>query len=237
MDRIIDPQQLNIYLYVVNNPLKYIDPTGLDIEINGDERQWAFDEFSKGLSFNTALSDKNKVVILDKDGKQLDNEKDKKALNKMLKGMKDGPEKELFKAIIDTKNHGVLTAHTRDDDVDIGETKGVGKNAVDRGEVEILAKREKEGGFSASDVVRHEAMEAYLTAKSGKPTSIDSDPHFKNPFPGLIPTAERRTGNTGFLDATILPGSKAKGTYTFKKEFDDGVSKKGKITAVLYFPF
>ena len=244
MDRIVDPQQLNIYLYVVNNPLKYIDPTGLDIEINGDERQWAFDEFSKGLSFKTTLSDKNKVVILDKDGKQLDNEKDKKALNKMLKGMKDGPEKELFKAIIDTKNHGVLTANTRDDDVDIGETKGVGKNSVDRAEVEMLGKHEKDGGFSASDVVRHEAMEAYLSAKSGKPVYVpggvpgkdyDSDSHFKNPFPGLTSTDPgRRSGNFSFYDVTILPGSKAKGSYTIKKEAT-GEGKKGKIVAVLYF--
>jgi uncharacterized protein RhaS with RHS repeats len=239
------PASWNRYSYVLNNPLLLIDPTGLDFEINGDERQWAFEQFSKGLSFKTTLTDKNKVAIVDKNGKVLDNEKDKKALNKMLKGMKNGPEKELFKAIIDTKNHGVLTANTRDDNVNIGESQGPGKNAVDREEVEMVAKHEKEGGFSASDIVKHEAMESYLTAKTGKPIFVeggvpgkdfDSAPHLNNPFPGLLGTAVRQSGNKAFIDATILPGSKAKGSYTFVVELNKDPSKKGKLTGVLYFP-
>jgi len=35
--RVLDPQQLNLYSYVRNNPLKFRDPTGMALEIAGDE--------------------------------------------------------------------------------------------------------------------------------------------------------------------------------------------------------
>ena len=33
--RVIDPQQLNLYAYARNNPLKYVDPTGMIIDTGG----------------------------------------------------------------------------------------------------------------------------------------------------------------------------------------------------------
>jgi RHS repeat-associated protein len=36
--RLADPQQLNLYSYARNNPLRFIDPNGLDIQLNCSTR-------------------------------------------------------------------------------------------------------------------------------------------------------------------------------------------------------
>ena len=38
MGRLTDPQQLNLYSYTRNNPLKFTDPLGLDIEVTGTDQ-------------------------------------------------------------------------------------------------------------------------------------------------------------------------------------------------------
>ena len=43
--RIIDPQRLNLYAYARNNPLKYIDGDGMDIEITAKNEEDAKKKF------------------------------------------------------------------------------------------------------------------------------------------------------------------------------------------------
>jgi RHS repeat-associated protein len=38
-DRLRDPQQFNLYAYVRNNPLGYIDPSGQILQLAGDVNQ------------------------------------------------------------------------------------------------------------------------------------------------------------------------------------------------------
>lgn len=52
-----DPQNFNRYIYVQNNPMKFIDPTGNDIELTGDKAQ----EFLNYLEKNSGLKFKTKV--------------------------------------------------------------------------------------------------------------------------------------------------------------------------------
>jgi len=50
--RMLDPQRLNLYSYTRNNPLKYIDPTGLELQIGdcGDyPTSWCFELYKRGL--------------------------------------------------------------------------------------------------------------------------------------------------------------------------------------------
>jgi RHS repeat-associated protein len=53
-DRMLDPQRLNLYSYVRNNPLKYNDPTGLELQIgdcgNGYPASWCYELLKRGLS-------------------------------------------------------------------------------------------------------------------------------------------------------------------------------------------
>ncbi len=245
MKRLVDPQQINIYLYARNNPLKFTDVTGLDIEIVGDEQQWGLERLKNGLSFaNQVTLSKNKVAITDKDGRVLDPTKkaDKKILDKMAKGLKDA-EKDLFKAIIDTKTQATLTVVKSSTDVDIGENKSPGNNSVDRSEAELFDQgKGAGGGLNSSGIVKHEAMEAYLTAKTGKPivgVGADPSPHTNNPFPGLRSfDFSAPVGSRIASYSATLPGFP--GSYYVQKQLVTPIpavglpQKAGTITSVVY---
>jgi RHS repeat-associated protein len=67
-DRLIDPQRLNLYSYTRNNPLKFIDPAGLDISMGscpGGDIQKCFNLLQKGLS----KEDRNHVRLIIGSGK------------------------------------------------------------------------------------------------------------------------------------------------------------------------
>ncbi|MCW5971685.1 MAG: RHS repeat-associated core domain-containing protein [Blastocatellales bacterium] len=62
-----DPQLWNMYSYVRNNPLKFVDPTGKILEIAGDEeaRKRALEAIRNGLR----AEDRDKVRIIEGNGK------------------------------------------------------------------------------------------------------------------------------------------------------------------------
>jgi hypothetical protein len=118
---------LNLYNYARNNPLKFIDASGLDITVTGTAQDDYITRLQQNVSFKVQRnSQTNKVQIVDSRGNTI-NKKDLQALEKTLKGA----EKELFSAITDTKNHVTIETVQRDPDVDFGRADGGGKNTID----------------------------------------------------------------------------------------------------------
>ena len=173
--RLADPQMLNLYAYSRNNPLKYTDPTGMDVALEGAQTADYITDVNNrsGAKFKVANIG-NMVRIVDDKGKALD----KAALNALGKTLSGG-EKELFNAITDDKTHATIdTSNGKpNDEVTFGrsdmtyENGTTGRNTLDMSEIKLLDSPENKGkgGLSASDAVCHETLEAYKTAGGASP--------------------------------------------------------------------
>jgi RHS repeat-associated protein len=62
MRRLSDPQQLNIYSYTRSNPLKFIDPLGLDITVTGSLQGEYDKDLQKKVSFTVHTNAKSHKV-------------------------------------------------------------------------------------------------------------------------------------------------------------------------------
>ncbi len=187
LKRLADPQQLNLYNYTRGNPLKFLDPTGLDVTLSGTQQSEYEKRLNgrKGAAFQVKVEN-NSVVIVDGKGNALGKE-GLKALGKQLKG----GEKQLFNAITDTKNH--VSIDTGDgkpnSDVFFGAFGGNGKQTIDFSDMEKLDAPSNNGGPSASQLVAHETLEGYYASQvGGGEAMFDASHAFANHyFGGLVP--------------------------------------------------
>jgi RHS repeat-associated protein len=210
-ERLPDPQQLNIYTYARNNPLKYTDPSGLDITIDGSRKDEYLKYLREKLSFKIE-SINNKVTVVDAKGNALG----KDALAALGKTLKGG-EAELFKAITDTQHHAVIDTGgaQSDDGVNFGrndQASGAGpagRNTLDLNEIALLDAPENAGGLTGADVVAHETLEAYASSQG---QSFNDAHDYASKYFGEI----RRIPNTfGVLG---------------RQEFGTGVYRKGTLS-------
>ena len=63
-DRMLDPQRLNLYSYVRNNPLKYNDPSGMELQM-GDCGDYSMDECFELLKSGLSPEDRGAVSLID----------------------------------------------------------------------------------------------------------------------------------------------------------------------------
>ena len=57
-----DPQNFNRYVYVQNNPIKFVDPTGRDLELKGEDAEYIKSELEKFTGYKLILK-KGKITI------------------------------------------------------------------------------------------------------------------------------------------------------------------------------
>jgi hypothetical protein len=227
--RLPDPQQLNLYDYTRNNPLKLIDPLGLDITVNGSEQ----DEYAKRLqsdvSFRIDFGKDIKIVIVDTNGKALDKDA-LKALGKTLKGA----EKELFNAITDEKHHVAINAidGSKDPSVFFGRSNGA-EHTIAFGQAALLDQPKNAGGMTSTQLVGHETLEAYYESKGV--TLVDAHNYANRFFAGFnadpVYHTQRVQGNMvlGLIGDSRIAGTRTteRITYEFvtpvpRADFDRG---------------
>jgi RHS repeat-associated protein len=168
--RLIDPQRLNLYAYAKNNPLKFIDPSGLDITCSGKRCEDYLRALQQNVSFKIAFDKSGKVVT--------EGEVSKKGLS--------NSEKELLKAIGDTKHHVKINAIDggKDSSVFFGASQG-SSHTIAFDQAALLDSPKNAGGMTSAGLVGHETMEAYAESK-GK--DYDSAHDYANRFfPGFDP--------------------------------------------------
>jgi hypothetical protein len=66
-----DPQQLNLYTYVRNNPLRHIDPTGLDLYATGSEAERYRKDLEKATGLKLQLDAKTGQITIVKEPNKL----------------------------------------------------------------------------------------------------------------------------------------------------------------------
>jgi RHS repeat-associated protein len=191
MKRLPYPQAWNLYTYTRNNPVKYIDDTGLEIAMKckiDEECKKTVDELNgrKGGQFKTELNEGKLRVV---------GEVDAKSLSKS--------ERALYNAITSTERTATLEVVSSSDAVHFGysalnnQKPVTGLNLIDRSDLNELNKVDS---ALSGEIVAHEAMEAWGSA--GGLSNYQLAHVWANQFFGQIDTLSSETLPTGAAIAT-----------------------------------
>ena len=198
LNRLIDPQQLNLYSYSINNPIKFTDSTGLSIELSCDSKEncaTATQNFNKrkGKQFEVSLG---------KDGKlQVEGNVDLKKLSKA--------ETALYNAITDKKNNATINVVGDTGRQEFGVHVGKGENTVDIQNLSKLDSPSNNGGLNSGDALAHEALDAYYSLSMDADTA---DIEAAKLYPGLYEPEQKNiqelwnTPRTRLLGMRLMQG-------------------------------
>ena len=150
-----DPQKLNLYAYVRNNPLIATDPNGLELDVTGDEQAAYIASLERDTRLKLKVNKQGVVSIVSKP----------KKLSK---------DAQKIVGIIESKEAGdrVHIEATKDRaDVLGGQFWGSGEQTIDFGDLRTEEKAGP-GGFTVDSSVMHETIEAI----EGRHTPCTWDP-------------------------------------------------------------
>ena len=172
--RLLDPQLLNLYSYVRNNPLSLTDPSGMLVDVNCQQVSSAqcaqtVADFNnrEGAGFQVTRDDKTGQLNV-VDPKNVDPSK------------LSGGEKALYDSITNKDATGTLTVVGNDSSLDFEKSSGKGQNSLDRSDLSALGAADKR---LPGEVIAHAAIESYDSAKPG--VSVDQAHDFAASFFGF----------------------------------------------------
>jgi len=149
LSRSKNPQRLNLYTYTINNPLKFIDPNGMEIEVHGKKKKAYLKALQANLPFQIKLS--NGVV---------------QTKGKVDASNLTGRQQVLYNAIKDTSHTVNIHAVGQDTHVDFGRQDmrvggAPGEHTIAFDQAALLDSPKNAGGMNSADLVGHETTEAY----------------------------------------------------------------------------
>jgi RHS repeat-associated protein len=171
--RMFDPQLLNLYSYVRNNPLSLTDPSGMLVDVNCQQVSAA--QCSQTVTdFNNREGAQFSVTRDDKTGQlNVSGDVDPTILS--------SGERALYNSITNTDATGTLTVVGNDSSFDFEKSTGKGQNSLDRSDLNALnGARDKR---LSGDIIAHAAIESYDSAKPG--VSVDQAHDFAKQFFGF----------------------------------------------------
>jgi RHS repeat-associated protein len=149
--RLADPQRVNLYIYVRNNPLNFTDPLGERIKVKGSEedRKRYEDDLNKRLKGSGLQVTVNKKGFVEVKGK---------ASDKLTSGAK------LLLSAIGHDKTATISLVRNDGQVDFGTPYGnngdvASEQRIDVGDLDVLNKANIQG-FDGSNLIYHETVEA-----------------------------------------------------------------------------
>ena len=171
--KMLDPQQLNLYSYVRNNPLSLTDPSGMLVDVNCQQ-------------VNAQQCAQTVTDINNREGAQFSVTRDDKTGQLNVNGDVDptklsGGERALYDSITNKDATGTLTVVGNDSSFDFEKSTGKGQNSLDRSDLNALngAGDKRLSG----DIIAHAAIESYDSAKPG--VSVDQAHDFAKQFFGF----------------------------------------------------
>lgn len=140
-----DPQRLNLYTYVRNNPLIHTDPNGLDLYATGAEAERYRKDLEKATGLKLKLDAKTGQITIVKEPKKLgaDGQKIKDIINDTKNTVR-------IEAIRDASGSGTVL---------VGQFQGGGRQTIDYADVDKFGKQK--GGSTPQSIAIHETTEAY----------------------------------------------------------------------------
>jgi RHS repeat-associated protein len=154
--RLPDPQRLNLYAYVRNNPLVATDPNGLELQVIGDEERAYIESLERTTKLKLKLGKNGMVTIVSKP----------KQLSKDAKKIADIIESK------DKKDFVRITAVSKSDTALVGAFHGGGEQEIDFGDLRMMEAAGR-GGATVDSGVMHETIEAIEGRNS--PCTINPD--------------------------------------------------------------
>jgi len=138
-----NPQSLNLYAYVGNNPLTRVDLDGHDLTVNG-EHQKDYIAYAQKASGLTLAADKNGKISITGSPKELSK------LGKSFTNL-----------INDSEHHVSISAEGATPKAFVGQFDGNGHQTLNFQNINAL---DGKGGFTGPSAVTHETFEAYASS-------------------------------------------------------------------------